>query len=72
MQDSVEVPDGPSVTLVGLIVQVTPADGKTTSVKVTVPVNPWRGVTTMVDDPSDPALTETDVGLVMMPKSWIA
>ena len=40
LQESVEVPEVPSVTLVGLRVQVSPVDGETDDVRLTVPVNP--------------------------------
>lgn len=66
-----EVPDDPSVTLVGAIVHVTPTNGETVSVSVTVPVNPLRGATTIVEVPTDPALTVIDEGLARILKSWI-
>ncbi len=42
--------------LVGLSVQVRPA-GETDEVRATVPVNPWRGATVMVEIPVAPAST---------------
>ena len=40
LQDRVEVPDVPKVTLVGLSVQVSPVEGETDDARLTVPVNP--------------------------------
>ncbi len=54
--------------LVGLSVQVRPA-GETDEVRATVPVNPWRGATVMVEIPVAPASTVTLVGLAATEKS---
>jgi hypothetical protein len=69
LQDSVEVPEVPRVTLVGLSVQVNPVEGETDDVRVTVPVNPWIEVTVIVEVPVAPALTVTLVGLALIVKS---
>ena len=69
MHDRVEVPDVPRVTLVGVRVQVRPVVGDIAAVRVTVPVNPWRAVTVMVDVPAVPALTVKLVGLAVTVKS---
>jgi hypothetical protein len=63
------VPEVPSVTLVGLRVQVNPVDGDTDDVRLTVPVNPWTDVTVIVEVPVTPALTVTLVGLALIAKS---
>jgi hypothetical protein len=55
--------------LVGLRVHVRPA-GETDDVRATVPVNPWRGATVMVDVPVAPARAVTLVGLAVTEKSW--
>ena len=54
--------------LVGLRVQVRPA-GETVDVRATVPVNPLRGATVIVDVPAAPARTATLVGLAVTVKS---
>ena len=54
--------------LVGLKVQVRPA-GETVDVRATVPVNPLRGATVIVDVPAAPARTATLVGLAVTEKS---
>jgi len=64
VQDSVEVPEDPKVTLVGLRVHVSP-DGETDEVRETVPVNPLLAVTVIVDVPAVPALTVIAVGLAV-------
>jgi hypothetical protein len=38
---------------------------------VTVPVNPFAGVTVMVEDPELPAAKVTDAGLAPSPKSGV-
>jgi hypothetical protein len=58
------------VTLVGDNVQVRPVDGDTISDNATVPVNPPRPVTVMVDMPVAPVLTVKLVGLAATVKSW--
>jgi len=54
--------------LAGLSVQVRPA-GETEEVRATVPVNPWSGVTVMVEVPVAPASAVTLVGLAVAEKS---
>ncbi len=54
--------------LVGLSVQVRPA-GDTAEVRATVPVNPWRGATVIVEVPVAAASTVTLVGLAVTEKS---
>jgi len=54
--------------LVGLRVHVRPA-GETDEVRATVPVNPCRGATVIVDVPVAPASTVTLVGLAVTEKS---
>ena len=68
LHDSVEVPDVPRVTLVGLRVQVRPV-GETVEVSVTVPVNPFTLVTVMVEVAVAPTVVETLVGLAVTVKS---
>ncbi len=55
--------------LLGVRVHVRPA-GDTAEVSVTVPVNPWRGATVMVDAPAVPTVVVTDVGLAVTVKSF--
>ena len=69
MHESVEVPEVPRVTLVGVRVQVRPVVGDTVAASVTVPVKPWRDVTVIVEVPAVPALTVTLVGLATTVKS---
>jgi len=54
--------------LAGLSVQVRPA-GEAEEVRATVPVNPWSGVTVMVEVPVAPASAVTLVGLAVTEKS---
>ncbi len=68
MQESAEVWVAPRTILVGLSVQVRPA-GETVDVRVTVPVNPFRGVTVIVEAAEAPARTVTLVGLAVTWKS---
>ena len=68
VQDSVEDCDEPRVTLVGLREQVRPADD-TVKERLTVPVNPLRGETVIVEIAVVPALTVTLVGLALTVKS---
>lgn len=68
MHDSVDVPE--PVTLVGVSVQVMPADGETVVVSPTAPLNPWSAVTVMVEAPAAPAFVETVAGLAVTMKSW--
>ena len=55
--------------LVGDRVHVSPVDGETELVRATVPVNPLRGATVIVEVPATPAVVETVVGLAAMEKS---
>jgi hypothetical protein len=63
--DRVEVPEVPSVTVVGLRVQARPVLGEMDDVRVTVPVKPFWAVTVIVDVPVTPARTVTVVGLAV-------
>jgi hypothetical protein len=69
-QDSVEVPEVPRVTLVGVRVHVNPVAGETAAVSETVPAKPWSEVTVTVEVPDAPARTVTLVGLAVTEKSW--
>jgi hypothetical protein len=64
LHDRVEVPEVPSVTLVGDNVHVRP-EGVTVSVRLTVPVKLFWAVTVIVEVPDAPALTVTLVGLAV-------
>jgi hypothetical protein len=70
LQDSVDVPEVPRVTLVGVRVHVRPVAGETVSVRATVPAKPWSEVTVIVEVPDAPARTVTLVGLATIVKSW--
>ena len=70
VHDSVEVPEVPRVTLVGVRVQARPVAGETAAVKLTVPVKPWTEPTVIVEVPEAPASTVTLVGLAVTVKSW--
>jgi len=62
VQDSVEVcGEVPNVTLVGVRVQVKPAEVEAETVKATVPVRPFTAVTVIVEVPDAP--TRIWVGL---------
>ena len=61
--ESVEVPEVPNVTLVGVNVQVRPVLGETTSDRLTDPVNPVIALTVIVAVPVEPATNATVVGL---------
>jgi hypothetical protein len=65
VQDSVELPE--VVTLAGVSVQAV-----LLLARLTVPVNPLRGVIVIVEVPAEPALTVTLVGLAVMAKSTAA
>jgi hypothetical protein len=65
-----EVPESPSVTLVGDRLQVKPVAGDTVDVRATVPPKPRSALTLMVDDPEAPARTLMLVGLAETVKSW--
>ncbi len=72
-QERVEVPDvvvPPRAMLVEDNVQVRPDDGDTVSDSATVPVNPLRPVTVMVEVPTAPVLTVRLLGLAATVKSW--
>jgi len=71
VHDSVEVPEVPRVMLVGDRVQVNPVEGETESDSVTVPVNPCKAVTVIVDVPATLATALTVVGLAETLKSCI-
>lgn len=71
MHDSVDVPEVPRVTLVGLSAQVSPVDGDTEDDRVTVPVNPWIELTVIVEVPVAPAVIVTFVGLAVTVKSGL-
>jgi len=68
----VEVPDKPSVALVGLNVHVNPVEGEIEVVRATVPVNELIEATLTVEVPATPALTVTLVGLAVTEKSETA
>ncbi len=56
--------------LEGLQFAVSPVEGVTEVVSVTVPENPLRPVTVIVEAAATPTLVETLVGLAVMVKSW--
>lgn len=67
MQDRVEVPDPPAI-----LVEVRVHDRLVELVvtaRVTVPVNPFRGATVIVDVPTTPMLTVALRGLTVTVKS---
>jgi hypothetical protein len=68
-QDRVEAPEVPRVTLVWVNVQVKPVAGETVADKPTVPVNPFKAVTVIVEVPLEPATNATVVGLAARVKS---
>ena len=72
MQDRVDVPEAPRVTLVGLSVHVNPVEGDTGDVSATVPVNELIEVTVMIDVPDVPAVSATPTGLGVIEKSGTA
>lgn len=65
-----EVPEGPSVTPVGVKVQVRPVAGEMAADRLTAPVNPFMAVTVIVEVPLEPATNATVVGLAAIPKSF--
>jgi len=72
LQESVEVPEVPRFTVVGIRLQVRPVEGEAVAVIATAPVNPCnagRAVTVMVDVPAVPALTVSAVGSAVTVKS---
>jgi hypothetical protein len=72
LHDRVEVPEVPSVTLVGVSVQLKPVEGDTDGARVTVPVNELIEVTVIVEVPAMPAIAGTEVGLAVTEKSGTA
>ena len=72
LQDRVEVPDVPRVTLVGLSEQDRPVDGVTDEVSDTVPVNPFTLATVIVDVAVPPTTVLVLVGLAVTVKSLTA
>lgn len=69
LQESVEEPELPREIVFWLKAQLRPLVEET-AVKATVPVNPFRLATVMVELPRAPASTVTDVGLADTVKSW--
>jgi len=65
------VPETPRTILVGDRLHVSPVDGDTLFVSMTVPVKLWRLVTVTVEVPAVPAFTVALVGLAARVKSWI-
>jgi hypothetical protein len=59
-----------SVMLIRDSVQVRPVEGEIVSDNVTVPVNPLRPLTVIVEVPAWPFLTFRVVGLAVTVKSW--
>ena len=73
VQESVDAAESKVVvraTLVGLRLQVRPAEGEMSSIKFTVPVNPLALETVIVDVAVVPENTWTLVGLALTVKSW--
>jgi hypothetical protein len=70
VHESVEVPEPPTI-LVDESVQDKLVEFAVTP-RVTVPVNPFRGATVMVDVPAVPEVTVTVVGFAVSPKSAAA
>ena len=68
-QESVEVPEMPSVTLAGVNVHVKPVTGEMSADRFTVPVKPFTAVTVIVAVPLEPATNATVVGLAATVKS---
>jgi hypothetical protein len=66
----VEVPEPPTI-LVDESVQDRLVEFAATT-RVTVPVKPFRGATVIVEVPAVPTVTETVVGLAVIPKSATA
>jgi hypothetical protein len=74
VQESVEVPEVPRLTVVGVRVQVRPVEGEVVATIVTAPVKPWsagRAEMVIVDVPAVPALTVTELWPAVTVKSWI-
>lgn len=68
VQLRVLLPD-PPVMLVGVRVHVRPVAGAMVSVRLTVPVKPLTGITTMLDVPATPGVVVTVDGLANIWKS---
>jgi hypothetical protein len=68
--ERVEVCEAPRTILAGVRVHVRPA-GETELVRATVPVNPLRGATVIVEVAAVPAVVVTEVGLAVTEKSVI-
>ncbi len=69
LHESVDVPEVPRETMFRLKAQLRPLAGETVAVRPTVPVNPFRLATVMVELPRAPASAITDVGLAVTLKS---
>ncbi len=65
---SVDVPEVPRVTLVGLRLALHPV-GAPVAVRLTIPVNPLTAVTVIVEEAEDPATKLMDAGLAVTVKS---
>ena len=72
VHERTDVPEDPRVTPVGVRVQISPVDGETDAVSVTVPVNALIDVTAIEEVPAVPAMTVTLVGLAFTEKSGTA
>jgi len=70
VQDRAEVPEAPRTTLVGVSVHVNPA-GVTDEERATVPANPLRLVTVIVEVAAAFARAVALVGPAVTEKSWI-
>jgi len=69
VQFSVDVPEVPRVTLVGVRVQLIPVVGDVATVRLTVPVKPPMLATVIVELPDVPTGMESEVGLAVTEKS---
>ena len=69
LQESVDVPVVPREIVFWLNAQLRPLVGETVAARPTVPVNPFKLVTVMVELPREPASAVTDVGLAVTLKS---
>ncbi len=63
LQERLDVPGCPSVTVLTDSVHVKPAAGLAVVLRLTLPASPFTGETVMVDVPEVPALPATFVGL---------
>jgi hypothetical protein len=68
VQDSVDTPEDPRLTLDGVNVHVNP-DGELVALRLTDPVNPWMLATVRFDVALPPARTVSEVGLAVTLKS---